>query len=274
MLRHALLRLTALLLLLLHLAPSQAQALQGVIGPSQDPFEGKTVLSIDVTGERRYSEDRLRAALGVSVGEPYSAAKVEEGIEYLWALFQVRAEVAQRLVEGGVDLRLQVTELPADLEPRFIGNSGVKLEKMLFGMWAPHKVKLAVSGCPRNCAEAGIKDVGVIGVDSGYELYIAGNGGIKTEVAMFMCKVKNDSDVLEYSGAFLQLYREEAYYLERTCHYVARVGIDTVKNIIVENEARRKELYERLLYSLQGYEDPWANVVATQSKEYKALEVA
>jgi NAD(P)H-nitrite reductase large subunit len=67
---------------------------------------------------------------------------------------------------------------------------GVKLEKMLFDMYAPHKVKLAVSGCPRNCAEAGIKDVGVIGVDSGYELYIGGNGGIKTEVAQFLCKVK------------------------------------------------------------------------------------
>jgi hypothetical protein len=67
---------------------------------------------------------------------------------------------------------------------------GVKLEKMLFGMWSPHKVKLAVSGCPRNCAEAGIKDIGVIGVDSGYELYVGGNGGIKTEVAQFLCKVK------------------------------------------------------------------------------------
>ncbi|NWG31185.1 MAG: NAD(P)/FAD-dependent oxidoreductase [Rhodocyclaceae bacterium] len=149
---------------------------------------------------------------------------------------------------------------------------GVKLEKMLFGMWAPHKVKLAVSGCPRNCAEAGIKDVGVIGVDSGYELYVAGNGGIKTEVAQFFCKVKSDEEVLEYAGAFLQLYREEGYYLERTCHYVARVGLDHVKKIVVEDAARRKELYERLLFSLQDYEDPWANAVATQSKEYIALE--
>ncbi len=152
-------------------------------------------------------------------------------------------------------------------------NMGVKLEKMLFGMWAPHKVKLAVSGCPRNCAEAGIKDVGVIGVDSGYEIYVAGNGGIKTEVAEFLCKVRTDDEVQEYSGAFLQLYREEAYYLERTCHYVARVGLDYVKGIIVENAERRAELYERLLYSLQGYADPWANAVATQSKEYQALEV-
>jgi nitrite reductase (NADH) large subunit len=135
---------------------------------------------------------------------------------------------------------------------------GVKLEEMLFGMWSPHKVKLAVSGCPRNCAEAGIKDVGVIGVDSGYEIYVAGNGGIKTEVAEFLCKVKTDEEVMEYSGAFLQLYREEGFYLERTVHYVARVGLDYVKKIILEDEARRKELYERLLYALQGYEDPWA----------------
>ncbi len=150
---------------------------------------------------------------------------------------------------------------------------GVKLEKMLFGMWAPHKVKLAVSGCPRNCAEAGIKDVGVIGVDSGYEIYVAGNGGIKTEVAEFLCKVKSDDEVQEYSGAFLQLYREEAWYLERTCHYVARVGLDYVKGIVVENAERRAELYERLLYALQGYADPWAAAVQ-QPKEYTTLEVA
>lgn len=134
---------------------------------------------------------------------------------------------------------------------------GVKLEKMLFGMWSPHKVKLAVSGCPRNCAEAGIKDVGVIGVDSGYELYVAGNGGIKTEVAEFLCKVKNDDEVLEYSGAFLQLYREEGYYLERTVHYVQRVGLDYVKARVVEDANNRRALYERLLYALQDYEDPW-----------------
>jgi nitrite reductase (NADH) large subunit len=147
---------------------------------------------------------------------------------------------------------------------------------MLFGMWAPHKVKLAVSGCPRNCAEAGIKDVGVIGVDSGYELYVAGNGGIKTEVAMFMCRVKSDSEVLEYSGAFLQLYREEAYYLERTCHYVARDGLDYVKQVVVDDAARRGELYERLLYSLQDYEDPWAAAVSQPAarREYQTLEVA
>ena len=101
---------------------------------------------------------------------------------------------------------------------------GKALERALWRMYAPHKVKLAVSGCPRNCAESGIKDVGVIGVDSGWEIYVGGNGGIKTEVAQFLVKVKTPEEVLEYSGAFLQLYREEGCYLERTVHYVSRVG--------------------------------------------------
>ena len=134
---------------------------------------------------------------------------------------------------------------------------GVKLEKMLFGMYSPHKVKLAVSGCPRNCAEAGIKDVGVIGVDSGYEIYVAGNGGIKTEVAQFFCKVQTDEEVKEISGAFLQLYREEGYYLERTVHYIERVGLDYVKKHVLDDTANRKALYERLLFALQDYVDPW-----------------
>ena len=152
---------------------------------------------------------------------------------------------------------------------------GVALEKMLFGMWAPHKVKLAVSGCPRNCAEAGIKDVGIIGVDSGYEIHVAGNGGIKTEVAQFLCKAKNDEEVLAVTGAFLQLYREEGWYLERTCHYIARVGLDHVKKFVVEDKDSRKRLYERLLYSLADYKDPWADAINTPAvrRDYEILEI-
>ena len=119
---------------------------------------------------------------------------------------------------------------------------GKDLERALWRMYAPHKVKLAVSGCPRNCAESGIKDVGVIGVESGWEIYVAGNGGIKTEVAQFLVKVKTAAEVLEYSGAFLQLYREEGWYLERTVHYVARVGLDHVKKRILDDAEGRKRV--------------------------------
>jgi nitrite reductase (NADH) large subunit len=134
---------------------------------------------------------------------------------------------------------------------------GKDLERALWAMYSPHKVKLAVSGCPRNCAEAGIKDVGVIGVDSGWELYVGGNGGIKTEVAQFFVKVKTPAEVLEHAGAFLQLYREEGWYLERTVHYLNRVGLDHAKAQVVDNPARRQALWERLQFALDGAVDPW-----------------
>ncbi len=134
---------------------------------------------------------------------------------------------------------------------------GKDLERALWRVYAPHKVKLAVSGCPRNCAESGIKDVGIIGVDSGWEIHVGGNGGIKTEVAQFLVKVKTGPEVLEYAGAFLQLYREEGWYLERTVHYIGRVGLDTIKKRILDDAEGRKALWERLQFSLEGEPDPW-----------------
>ena len=134
---------------------------------------------------------------------------------------------------------------------------GRDLERALWRMYAPHKVKLAVSGCPRNCAESGIKDVGIIGIDSGWEIHIAGNGGIKTEVAQFFTKVKTAEEVLEISGAFLQLYREEGWYLERTTHYVARVGLEHVRQKVLEDAANRQALWARLQAALEGEPDPW-----------------
>jgi nitrite reductase (NADH) large subunit len=150
---------------------------------------------------------------------------------------------------------------------------GKDLERALWRMYAPHKVKLAVSGCPRNCAESGIKDVGVIGVDSGWELYVGGNGGIKTEVAQFFCKVKTAEEVLEYAGAFLQLYREEGWYLERTCHYIARVGLDHAKKKVLEDAENRKALWARLQFALDGEPDPWVEMdkARVDTRQFDAL---
>ncbi len=134
---------------------------------------------------------------------------------------------------------------------------GKDLERGLWRMYAPHKVKLAVSGCPRNCAESGIKDVGIIGVDSGWELYVGGNGGIKTEAGQFFCKVRTSDEVMETSGAFLQLYREEGWYLERTVHWIARVGLDSIKQRVLDDAANRKALWDRLQFALDGEPDPW-----------------
>ena len=152
---------------------------------------------------------------------------------------------------------------------------GKRLERALWRMYAPHKVKLAVSGCPRNCAESGIKDVGVIGVDSGWEIYVAGNGGIKTEVAHFLCKVKTAEEVLEMSGAFLQLYREEGWYLERTVHYVGRVGLDHVKKLVLDDPANRAALWARLQFSLDGEPDPWHQMAEARvdARQFELLSV-
>ncbi len=152
---------------------------------------------------------------------------------------------------------------------------GIDLEKVFFKMWAPHKVKLAVSGCPRNCAEVAIKDVGIIGVDSGWEIYVGGNGGIKTEVAQFLVKVKTPEEVIEYSSAFLQLYREEARYLDRTVHYLERVGLDYVKKKILDDAEGRLALHERMMFALSVEKDPWVER-AFEGKlkhEFEALAV-
>ena len=152
---------------------------------------------------------------------------------------------------------------------------GKDLERAMWRMYAPHKVKFAVSGCPRNCAEAGIKDVGIIGVDSGWEMYIAGNGGIKTEVAHFFVKVKTAEEVLEYTGAFCELYRQEGWYLERTVHYVNRVGLDHVKKKILDDHAGRKALWAQLQAALEGEPDPWFEFdkAAVDTRQFEAITV-
>jgi len=150
---------------------------------------------------------------------------------------------------------------------------GVKLEKMLWGSWTPHKVKLAVSGCPRNCAEATIKDIGVVCVDAGYDVVVGGNGGVEVRVTDHLVRVATETEVLEYVGAFMQLYREEARYLERTAPYVARKGIDYMRRCIVDDADNRRALYERFLVSQRPVQsDPWAKrATGAEAHEYNLL---
>ena len=145
---------------------------------------------------------------------------------------------------------------------------GIKTEQMTWGSWMPHKFKIAVSGCPRNCAEATIKDFGVICVDSGYELHIGGNGGIHLRGTDLLCKVETEQEALDYCAAFIQLYREEARYLDRTAPWVERVGLDYIKKRIVEDAPGREALRARFLLA-QSYlqKDPWAERAAGAEKE-------
>ena len=136
---------------------------------------------------------------------------------------------------------------------------GMELERITWGSWMPHKFKIAVSGCPRNCAEATIKDIGVVCVDSGYELHVGGNGGIKVRVTDLLCKVETEEQVREYTKAYIQMYREEAHYLERTAPWIERVGLSHVKQHIVDDEENRKVLAARFEESQKYAQiDPWA----------------
>ena len=149
---------------------------------------------------------------------------------------------------------------------------GIALEKMTWGSWTPHKTKMAVSGCPRNCAEATIKDFGVIATESGWDLHVAGNGGIKVRVTDTLAKVFTEKEVLEYAAAFMQLYREEAWYLERTAPWVERVGIEYVRSRL--SEAGGRQLLQQRFTESQRYAqtDPWAERAAgAEADEFRAL---
>ncbi len=150
---------------------------------------------------------------------------------------------------------------------------GVKLEKFTWGSWTPHKVKMGVSGCPRNCAEATIKDFGVICVDSGYELHIAGAAGLHVRQTDLLCKVETEEQVLEHCGALMQLYREQGFYLERIFKWADRVGLGTIKAQIVDDAERRRELNAGFVYAQSfSQDDPWAERAAGfDAQEFKPM---
>ncbi|WP_338451189.1 nitrite reductase large subunit NirB [Niallia oryzisoli] len=143
---------------------------------------------------------------------------------------------------------------------------GIELEKKFERLDTPHKVKMGVSGCPRNCAEAGIKDIGFVGVDGGWEIYVGGNGGTDLRAGDLLGKVETEAEVMELTGAYLQYYRETSEYLERTSKWLERVGLEHIKEVLADEETR-KALNERMDKTLERYIEPWQEAI--QSKEIR-----
>lgn len=152
---------------------------------------------------------------------------------------------------------------------------GIKLEKLLWGAWAPHKLKLAVSGCPRNCAEATCKDIGIVCVDSGYELHIGGAAGLHIKGTEVIGIVKTEEEVMEHVGAIVQMYREQGHYLDRIYKWMDKVGLDYIKETIMENAEARKAYYDSFVFSQKFYQiDPWAERVAgKEAHHFSPIEV-
>lgn len=144
---------------------------------------------------------------------------------------------------------------------------GVRIEKFMWGSWTPAKVKMAVSGCPRNCAEATCKDVGVICVDSGYEIHFAGAAGLDIKGTEVLGLVKTEDEALEHIVALTQMYREQGRYLERIYKWAKRIGIPEIKRQIMDDADKRKAYYERFVFSQKFAQvDPWSERVSGKDK--------
>ncbi len=211
------------------------------IADAADKYQARTV---KVTGGQRIDLFGIRKEDLPAIWADLNAAGMVSGHAYGKALRTVKTCVGSEWCRFG-------TQDSTGL--------GVKIERMTWGSWMPHKFKIAVSGCPRNCAEATIKDFGVVCVDSGYELHVGGNGGIKVRATDLLCKVETESQALAHCAAFIQLYREDAHYLERTAPWVERRGLDWIKAKLFDDDNAIERLATRFHHSqLFMQDDPWA----------------
>jgi nitrite reductase (NADH) large subunit len=150
---------------------------------------------------------------------------------------------------------------------------GIRLEKFMWGSWTPAKVKLAVSGCPRNCSEATCKDIGVICVESGYEIHFAGAAGLDIKGTEILGLLKTEDEALEHIVALTQMYREQARYLERIYKWTKRIGIPEIKKQIMEDDDKRRAYFDRFVESQKYAQvDPWSERVSGKDKhEFKPM---
>ena len=136
---------------------------------------------------------------------------------------------------------------------------GIDLEKKFQGFEFPAKVKLGVSGCPRNCAESTVKDVGVIATEGGeWEISVGGAAGAHVRKTDVLCRVKTKEEALRIIGRFLIYYRDNAKWLERTYDFAPRVGIENLRDIIVNDSlGLGAQLDAEVEKTMAAYVDPW-----------------
>jgi nitrite reductase (NADH) large subunit len=143
-----------------------------------------------------------------------------------------------------------------------LGNSmglAASVEARFRGLDTPGKLKLATAGCPRNCSEALVKDVGYVAVDGGkWEIYVGGAAGAHVRKGDLLCTVDSEEQALKISGRFIQYYREQAKYKERTYTWVERVGIAKIKAVVVDDaEGLAESLDQAMQESVEATYDPW-----------------
>ncbi len=137
--------------------------------------------------------------------------------------------------------------------------TGIELETLLEGLYTPAKVKMGVVGCPRNCAEATVKDIGLVGIEGGWQVVIGGAAGKIVKAADILCTVKTTEEALEAALLFFQYYRENGEYLERTYDFVPRVGLEKIRReTVLASQENKKALLDRLEKAKKKAVNPWA----------------
>jgi nitrite reductase (NADH) large subunit len=136
---------------------------------------------------------------------------------------------------------------------------GIAIETRFQGIEAPHKLKLAVSGCTRNCAESTVKDVGVVAIPDGWQIYIGGAAGLRVRSGDLLATVATHDKVLRIIGRFLQYYREHARYAERSPAFVERVGIERLRTLLLDESSDEVQRLDRAIdEEVANYRDPWS----------------
>lgn len=146
----------------------------------------------------------------------------------------------------------------------------IEIEKNFQGVETPAKLKLATAGCPRNCSEAMVKDLGAVAVEGGrWEIYVGGAAGASVRKGDILCVVDNHADVIKFMGRFIQFYRENAKYLERTYTFVERLGIAKIRSVVVDDAEGVAARFDASIHAtIESYRDPWreAYVPATANQ--------
>ncbi|MBI3999191.1 MAG: NAD(P)/FAD-dependent oxidoreductase [Candidatus Omnitrophica bacterium] len=218
----------------------------GVTNPSElrkiaDVAEKYNVPMVKVTGSQRLD---LLGVKKEDLPKIWSELGMTSGFAYAKAVRMVKSCVGTDFCRYGTQDSIA---------------TGIKLETLLEGLYTPAKVKMGVVGCPRNCAEATVKDIGLVGIEGGWQVVIGGAAGKRVRAADILIAVKTTEEALEAALLFFQYYRENGEYLERTYDFVERLGLEKIRReTILASEETKKGLLDRLVKAKAKAVNPWA----------------
>ncbi|HET9960591.1 MAG TPA: nitrite reductase large subunit NirB [Polyangiaceae bacterium] len=207
-----------------------------------------------ITGAQRIDLFGARLEQLPSIWRELIAAGFESGHAYGKALRTVKSCVGSTWCRYGVQDSVGLA---------------LKLENRYKGLRAPHKLKGAVSGCARECAEAQGKDFGVIATEKGYNLYLCGNGGMKPQHAVLFAADIDEDTVIRYLDRFLMFYVKTADRLQRTATWLNKLegGIEYVKQVVIEDSLGiGAELEAQMQHVVDTYQCEWKTTVQDPEK--------